>query len=261
MIERWVLALLLVLCCSADAFAQENARPSEFALSFCAKGMANIRSEPSTAGGEGTVIRKAEREEPLTVIDGVVGEMPAGWYDNVFWYELEDGSYVYSGVVRPCPPPLAARDVSLEPNVSGSEEDEERIRDVLNLLRVQNSELYAFTQIERITIDSGPRSLCAGRAFRRKIELWMGEHCSREYLATILIHEYCHIWQFEEGLSRDPFLRELACMRLTLIAGFALGLDREVLARDQIKLKHIREPECQWWKATWDSDQCQSHGL
>ncbi|MCY3936587.1 MAG: SH3 domain-containing protein [Chloroflexi bacterium] len=261
MIERFLLAILLLHISAPSAVAQESARPSEFALSFCVYERANIRSEPSTAGGESTIIRTAGAGEPLIVVDGVIGELPAGWQNNIFWYELRDGSYVYSGIVIPCPPPLSARNVSREPNVYETGEDEERIRDVLSLLRVQNSELYAFTQIERITIDSGPRSLCAGRAFRRKIELWMGEHCSREYLATILIHEYCHIWQFEEGLSRDPFLRELACMRLTLIAGFALGLDREVLARDQIKLKHIREPECQWWKATWDSDQCQSHGL
>ena len=261
MIERWVLAILLLHLSAPIAAAQESARPSEFALTFCVYEKANIRSEPSTAGGESTIIRTAERGEPLIVVDGMIGELPPGWRNNIFWYELRDGSYVYSDIVIPCPPPLSARNVTREPNVYETGEDEARIRDVLNLLSDQNSELYAFTQIERITIDSGPRSLCAGRAFRRKIELWMGEHCSREYLATILIHEYCHIWQYEEGLSRDPFLRELACMRLTIIAGFALGLDREVLARDQIKLKHIGKPECQWWKETWDSDLCQSHGL
>ncbi|MCY4106338.1 MAG: SH3 domain-containing protein [Chloroflexi bacterium] len=266
MIERWVLALLLVLCCSADAFAQESARPSTFALSFCAKGVANIRSEPSTAGGEGTVIRKAEREEPLTVIDGVVGEMPAGWYDNVFWYELEDGSYVYSGVVRPCPPPLAARDVSLEPNVSGSEEDEERIREIFQMLSEKNSELYAFTQIEGVTIGIGPHLNCAGRANLRYVSLLMRdwERCTKEFFATILIHEYCHVWQFEEDMIRDIFLFEQACLRLALIAGFALGLvgeERQVMVREQIKLKHLHEPECQWWKFTYDGYRCQRHGL
>lgn len=261
MIERLVLAIMLVHISTHIAVAQDSARPSQFALTFCVNEKANIRSEPSTAGGESTIIRTAVRGEPLIVVDGVIGEIPAGWQNNIFWYELRDGSYVYSGVVRPCPPPLSARNVSREPNVYETGEDEERIRDILNLLRDKNSELYAFTQMEGITIDSGPRSYCAGRAFRRKVELWMGEHCSREYLATILIHEYCHIWQYEEDLSKNPFLRERACMRLTIIAGFALGLDREVLERDQIKLKHIRKPECQWWKETWDSDQCQSHGL
>ena len=261
MIERLVLAILLLHISVPFAVAQDSTRPSTFLLTYCAHERANIRREPSTAGGESTILRTAGTGEPLIVVDGVMGEIPAGWQNNAFWYELRDGSYVYSGVVLPCPPPLSARNASHEPKVYETEEDEARIRALLTMISDTNSELYAFTQIEGITIDSVPRSFCAGRAFRRKIELWMGEHCSRVYLATILIHEYCHIWQFEEGLSRDPFLRERACMRLTLIAGFALGLDRDVLERDQIKLKHIHQPECQWWKDTWDSDQCQSHGL
>ena len=76
MIERWVLAILLLHLSAPIAAAQESARPSEFALTFCVYEKANIRSEPSTAGGESTIIRTAERGEPLIVVDGKLVSSP-----------------------------------------------------------------------------------------------------------------------------------------------------------------------------------------
>ena len=261
MIKRLVIAIMLVLISTHIAVAQYSARPSKFALTFCVNEKANIRSEPSTAGGDSTIIRTAVRGEQLIVVDGLIGEIPAGWQNNIFWYELRDGYYVYSGIVRPCPPPLSPNTAVHEPRINEVPDNEIKISSILNLLRDKNSELYAFVQVEGVTIEAGPHAACAGGAFLKKIELWMGEHCSREYMAAILVHEYCHIWQHEEGLSKNLLRRERACLRLNIIAGFALGLDRKVLERDQMRLKHISKPECQWWKKTWDRDKCQSHSL
>lgn len=261
MIERLVIAITLVIINAPTAVAQDSARPSEFALTFCVIEKANIRSEPSTAGGVPTIIRTALRGESLIVVDGAMGEIPAGWQHNAFWYELQDGYYVYSGIVSPCPPLLSPNAAVHEPRIIEAAANEITIRDVLNFIRDQNSELYVFTQVAGVTIEVGNRPVCAAGAFLKKIELWLGEHCSREYMATILVHEYCHIWQHEEGLTRDTLRRERACLRLNIIAGFALGLDRNVLVKDQIRLKHIHKPECQWWKRTWDEAVCLSHSV
>lgn len=74
---------------------------------FWVHNFATIRNEPSTAGGDTTVIRTAGRNEQLFVLGEESGEVPAGWRDNATWYivQLDDGNtgYVYSALIAPFP--------------------------------------------------------------------------------------------------------------------------------------------------------------
>jgi hypothetical protein len=58
----------------------------------------NVRESPSTQGGPETVVGAIAPGEEKTVIAKVRGE-PVEEGNDV-WYELEDGSFVYSGAVK-----------------------------------------------------------------------------------------------------------------------------------------------------------------
>ncbi len=57
----------------------------------------NLRSEPSTEGGQDTVAGSLAPGDTATVIARIPGEeVESG---NDIWYQLQDGSFVYSGAV------------------------------------------------------------------------------------------------------------------------------------------------------------------
>jgi hypothetical protein len=58
----------------------------------------NKRSEPSTAGGQETVAGSLTPDDTATVIAQIPGEAVEA--DNDIWYQLDDGSFVYSGAVN-----------------------------------------------------------------------------------------------------------------------------------------------------------------
>ena len=58
----------------------------------------NVRESPSTQGGQETVVGAIAPGEEKTVIAKVRGE--AVEQGNDVWYQLEDGSFVYSGAVK-----------------------------------------------------------------------------------------------------------------------------------------------------------------
>jgi hypothetical protein len=57
----------------------------------------NVRESPSTQGGPETVVGAIAPGEEKTVIATVRGEPVEG---NDVWYQLEDGSFVWSGAVK-----------------------------------------------------------------------------------------------------------------------------------------------------------------
>ncbi len=57
----------------------------------------NVRESPSTQGGPETVVGAIAPGEEKMVIATVVGEPVEG---NDLWYQLEDGSFVWSGAVK-----------------------------------------------------------------------------------------------------------------------------------------------------------------
>jgi len=57
----------------------------------------NVRESPSTQGGPETVVGAIAPGEEKTVVATVRGEPVEG---NDVWYQLEDGSFVYSGAVK-----------------------------------------------------------------------------------------------------------------------------------------------------------------
>ena len=62
----------------------------------------NVRESPSTQGGQGTVVGTIAPGEEKTVVAKVSGEpVEAG---NDLWYQLEDGSFVYSAAVKEVTP-------------------------------------------------------------------------------------------------------------------------------------------------------------
>ena len=58
----------------------------------------NVRESPSTQGGQGTVVGAIAPGEEKTVIAKLRGE-PVEQGNDV-WYQLEDGSFVWSGAVK-----------------------------------------------------------------------------------------------------------------------------------------------------------------
>ena len=58
----------------------------------------NLRSEPASEGGQDTVAGTLVPGETATVVAHVPGEEVEA--DNDIWYQLEDGTFVYSGVVE-----------------------------------------------------------------------------------------------------------------------------------------------------------------
>ena len=58
----------------------------------------NVRESPSTQGGQETVVGTFTPGEEKTVVAEVRGE--AVEEGNDVWYQLEDGSFVYSGFVK-----------------------------------------------------------------------------------------------------------------------------------------------------------------
>ena len=58
----------------------------------------NVRESPSTQGGQETVVGAIAPGEEKTVVAKVRGE-PVEEGNDV-WYQLEDGSFVYSGFVK-----------------------------------------------------------------------------------------------------------------------------------------------------------------
>lgn len=61
-----------------------------------AQGSVNVRSEPSSQGGEDSITEKLGDGDTVTVIAEVTGEEVSG---NDTWYQLEDGGFVWSGAV------------------------------------------------------------------------------------------------------------------------------------------------------------------
>jgi hypothetical protein len=58
----------------------------------------NLRSEPSTEGGQDTIAATLVPGETATVAARITGEEVE--VDNDIWYMLEDGTFVYSGAVK-----------------------------------------------------------------------------------------------------------------------------------------------------------------
>ncbi len=58
----------------------------------------NLRREPSTEGGQETVVDTLVPGDTATVTARIQGEEVET--DNDIWYQLEDGSFVYSGAVQ-----------------------------------------------------------------------------------------------------------------------------------------------------------------
>ena len=58
----------------------------------------NLRSEPSTEGGQATAVGSLGPDETATVIARITGEAVS--QGNDIWYQLDDGSFVYSGAVK-----------------------------------------------------------------------------------------------------------------------------------------------------------------
>jgi hypothetical protein len=58
----------------------------------------NLRSEPSTEGGQDTIAGTLVPGDTATVTASVSGEEVDA--DNDTWYQLDDGTFVYSGAVK-----------------------------------------------------------------------------------------------------------------------------------------------------------------
>jgi hypothetical protein len=77
----------------------------------------NLRNEPSTEGGQDTVAGTLVPGETVTVTALIRGEEVSG--DNDIWYQLEDGTFVYSGAVK------RVDEGTPTEQATGGEEDEE----------------------------------------------------------------------------------------------------------------------------------------
>ncbi len=58
----------------------------------------NLRTEPSTEGGQDTVAGTLVPGDTATVTGRIIGEEVDA--DNDIWYQLEDGTFVYSSAVK-----------------------------------------------------------------------------------------------------------------------------------------------------------------
>jgi hypothetical protein len=67
------------------------------AFTVSANGSVNVRTEPTSEGGRGTVARTLGNGDTATVVASIPGEeVDSG---NDVWYQLDDGNFVYSGAV------------------------------------------------------------------------------------------------------------------------------------------------------------------
>ena len=224
--------------------------------------VANIRSEPTTAGGDSTIVATAMRGEQLNVVDEVTGEIPSGWHDNDIWYvvQLSDDEvgYVYSALVAGflLPPQGNEDNVLIEPLIIGSESFKVEIRDALNLLRDRDSESYAFVNE---WLDGIVESFYICRVVRGETVARIGINCmryGRTILAVTLVHEACHVMRSEKGLISGGLPGERACLGMELETLRVIDPHNRNLARGEKFYRNIDEDVCQWWRYTFNKRQC-----
>ena len=75
-----------------------GATPVAAPFEISAEETINRRSEPSSEAGQSSVIGSLNAGDTATVIARIPGEAVAA--DNDIWYQLADGSFVYSGAVK-----------------------------------------------------------------------------------------------------------------------------------------------------------------
>jgi len=83
----------------------------------------NLRSEPSSEGGQDTVAGTLVPGETATVVAHVPGEEVEA--DNDTWYLLEDGIFVYSGAVKEVEDGAQPEETPGAEETPEAEEDEE----------------------------------------------------------------------------------------------------------------------------------------
>lgn len=258
MIKRTLLTALLALISTTTAIAQEST-----ATTFWVYRSANIRSEPTTAGGRTTVIRTARQGEALSVVGAVRGEIPAGWEDNDGWYvvELDDGEtgYVYSALVtvlRPRASSGSTGETYNEPLITGSDSFKARIRDALSLLRDRNPGAYSFVNKWLGRIMQGGYYCMV---IKGTTTISMGMNCMRHgrtILAVALVHEACHVQRWKEGLVPGGLIGERACLGMEIEALRVVDPHHRDLPRAEHLHRNMDNPVCQGWKPTWNKRQC-----
>ncbi len=234
------------------------------ATTFWVHRSANIRSEPTTAGGDSTIIATAAGGEQLSVVNEVAGEIPAGWQDNDVWYvvQLSDNEvgYVYSALVtRFLPTPQGGDDnessVENEPLITGSESFKTKIRASLRLLRDRDPDSYAFVNE---WLDGIVEGFYTCKQVRGESIASIGMACMRykAILAVAIVHEACHVMRSGSGLVSGGLPGERACLGMELEALRAIDPHNRHLARGEKLHRNIEEAVCQWWTYTFNKTQC-----
>ena len=225
---------------------------------------ANIRSEPTTAGGESTIIATAARGEQLSVVDEVVGEIPTGWQDNDIWYivQLSDDEigYVYSALIAQIAPPQQGIDdnessVENEPLITGSDSFKIKIRAALRLLRDRDPDSYDFVNE---WLDGIIQGFYTCKRVRREPVASIGMACMRyrSILAVVLVHEACHVMRSTMGFISGGLVGERACLGMEIEALQIVDPHHYLLPRAQQLHRNIEESVCQWWTYTFNKTLC-----
>ena len=252
--------LLLVLIISVMGQAVLAQEP--VATTFWVHRSANIRSEPTTAGGESTIIVTARRGEQLSVLGKVIGEIPAGWRDNGIWYVVQLSNnkvgYVYSALVAHfiSPPQGDEGSVQDEPLITGSEGFKTKIRDALRLLRDRDAEMFAFVNK---WLDEIIEGIYSCQRVRGESIALIGLNCinaGKSALASTLVHEACHAMRGVRGLVSGGLAGERACLRIELETLRAIDPHNRHLAEREKVYENIEERVCQWWRLTFNKKQC-----
>ncbi len=231
---------------------------------------ANIRTEPTTAGGNSTIIATTPRGEQLSVVGEVDGEIPTGWQNNDVWYivQLNDDEvgYVYSALVARNLPAPQGDEGSLqdegtvlgEPLLTGSESFKTKIRASLRLLRDRDPDSYAFVNE---WLDGIVEGFYTCKIVRGTSIASIGISCMRSgkvILAVALVHEACHVMRSESGLVSSGLLGERACLGMELETLRTIDPHNHNLARGERMHRNIEEAVCQWWRPTFNKQQCQA---
>ena len=111
---------------SPEATAEGSPLPAEAtpvtAFDIEVEETVNLRSEPSTEGGQDTVAGTLVPGETATVTARVTGEeVDAG---NDVWYQLEDDTFVYSGAVKEVGEEAEPTETAQPTEAAGGEEGE-----------------------------------------------------------------------------------------------------------------------------------------
>ena len=72
-------------------------------------------------------------------------------------------------------------------------------------------------------------------------------------IATILIHEACHVHRYQAGVESGGLEGERACTEIELVALLEFAPNHFLVAEIRHVLANIHRPECQWWHGAYET--------